>query len=92
LIQIKTNPRLHIWNTSRHTGTSSYEQAYELGVLKTLNWNLNYPNSIHFWTRVSKADEDAVEARIIAKYLLEVGCLEWRLLSPPSSLVAAASI
>jgi G2/mitotic-specific cyclin 2 len=41
--------------------------------------------------RVSKADEDDVKAQVIAKFLLEVGCLEWRLLSPPPSLMAATS-
>ena len=61
-------------------------------VLKTLDWNLSYPNPIHYLRRVSKADEYDVKARTIAKYLLEIGCLEWRLLSAPPSLMAAASI
>jgi G2/mitotic-specific cyclin 1/2 len=61
-------------------------------VLKTLDWNLSYPNPIHFLRRVSKADEYDVKARTIAKYLLEIGCLEWRLLSAAPSLMAAAAI
>jgi G2/mitotic-specific cyclin 2 len=61
-------------------------------VLKTIDWNLSYPNPIHFLRRVSKADEYDVKARTIAKYLLEIGCLEWRLLSVPPSLMAAAAI
>jgi len=61
-------------------------------VLKMLDWNLSYPNPIHFLRWVSKADEYDVKARMIAKYLLEIGCLEWRLLSAPPSLMAAAAI
>ncbi|KAI0701965.1 cyclin-like protein, partial [Cytidiella melzeri] len=61
-------------------------------VLKTLDWNMSYPNPIHFLRRVSKADEYNVHVRTIAKYLLEIQCLEWRLLAAPPSLMAAASI
>ena len=61
-------------------------------VLKTLEWNMSYPSPIHFLRRVSKADEYDVKARTIAKYLVEIGCLEWRLLSAPRSLLAAAAI
>ncbi|KAF7969432.1 hypothetical protein HWV62_27319 [Athelia sp. TMB] len=75
---------------------SSYTESEilmaERYVLKTLDWNLSYPNPIHYLRRVSKADEYDVKARTIAKYLLEIGCLEWRLLSAPPSLMAAASI
>ena len=61
-------------------------------VLKTLDWNLSYPNPVHFLRRVSKADEYNVKVRTLAKYLLEIGCLEWRLLAAPPSLMAAAAI
>ncbi|THH00053.1 hypothetical protein EW026_g2423 [Hermanssonia centrifuga] len=61
-------------------------------ILKTLDWNLNYPNPINFLRRVSKADAYDVRVRTIAKYLLEIHCLEWRLLAAPPSLIAAASI
>lgn len=61
-------------------------------VLKTLDWNMSYPNPIHFLRRVSKADEYKVHVRTIAKYLLEIQCLEWRLIGAPPSLMAAASI
>ncbi|KAI0340363.1 hypothetical protein BDW22DRAFT_1408612 [Trametopsis cervina] len=61
-------------------------------VLKTLDWNMSYPNPIHFLRRVSKADEYNVHVRTIAKYLLEIQCLEWRLIGAPPSLMAAASI
>ena len=50
------------------------------------------PNPIHFLSRVSEADKFDVEARTISEYLLEILCLEWRLLSAPPSLLATASI
>ncbi|KAJ3841908.1 cyclin-like protein [Lentinula raphanica] len=61
-------------------------------VLKTLNWNLNYANPVHFLRRASKADDYNVKARTIAKYLLEIACLEWRLIAAPPSLLAAAAM
>jgi hypothetical protein len=61
-------------------------------ILKTLDWNLSYPNPMHFLRRVSKADEYNVQVRTIGKYLMEISCLEWRLIAAPPSLLAAASI
>ncbi|KAI0765312.1 cyclin-like protein [Fomes fomentarius] len=75
---------------------SSYTEAEilqaERYVLKTIDWNLSYPNPIHFLRRISKADEYNVQVRTIGKYLLEIQCLEWRLIAAPPSLLAAASI
>lgn len=61
-------------------------------VLKTLDYNLNFPNPVHYLRRVSKADGYDVKVRTLAKYLLEISCLEWRLIAAPPSLMAAASI
>lgn len=61
-------------------------------VLKTLDWNLSYPNPIHFLRRVSKADDYDVQARTIGKYLMEISIVEWRLLAAPPSLLAAAAV
>ncbi|KAI0711392.1 cyclin-like protein [Earliella scabrosa] len=61
-------------------------------VLKTIDWNLSYPNPIHFLRRISKADDYNVQVRTVGKYLLEIQCLEWRLIAAPPSLLAAASI
>jgi len=61
-------------------------------VMKTLDWNLSYPNPVHFLRRVSKADDYNVKVRTLAKYLLEIAILEWRLIAAPPSLLAAASI
>ncbi|KAH7926234.1 hypothetical protein BV22DRAFT_368310 [Leucogyrophana mollusca] len=79
-----------------HCADSSYSESEilmaERYVLKTIDWNLGYPNPMHYLRRISKADEYDVKARTIGKYLLEVGTLEWRLLATPPSLVAAAAI
>jgi hypothetical protein len=75
---------------------ASYTEAEilqaERYVLKTLDWNLSYPNPVHYLRRVSKADDYDVKVRTVAKYLLEIGCLEWRLIAAPPSLMAAAAI
>ncbi|KAI0777212.1 A/B/D/E cyclin [Trametes elegans] len=75
---------------------SSYNESEilqaERYVLKTIDWNLSYPNPIHFLRRISKADDYNVQVRTIGKYLLEIQCLEWRLIGAPPSLLAAASI
>ncbi|KAI9568653.1 cyclin-like protein [Boletus coccyginus] len=79
-----------------HCADSSYTESEillaERYVLKTIEWNLSFPNPMHFLRRISKADDYDVKARTIGKYLLEVGALEWRLLATPPSLMAAASI
>ncbi|THH08958.1 hypothetical protein EW145_g2355 [Phellinidium pouzarii] len=61
-------------------------------ILKTLDWNLSYPCPLNFLRRISKADEYNVQVRTIGKYLIEVGCLEWRLLATPPSLMAATAM
>jgi hypothetical protein len=75
---------------------SSYTESEilqaERYVLKSLDWNMSYPNPVHFLRRVSKADEYDVNVRTVAKYLLEIPCVEWRLIAAPPSLTAAASI
>ena len=79
-----------------HCADSSYTEAEillaERYVLKTLDWNLSYPNVMHYLRRISKADDYDLKARTVGKYLLEVAALEWRLLATPPSLIAAASI
>ena len=75
---------------------SSYSETEilqaERYVLKTLDWNLSYPNPIHFLRRISLADQYNVRTRTVAKYLTEIQCLEWRLIFAPPSVLAAASV
>ncbi|KAF7350463.1 Cyclin N-terminal domain-containing protein [Mycena venus] len=75
---------------------SSYTEAEilqaERYVLKTLDWNLSYPSPVHYLRRISKADDYNVRVRTLGKYLIEISCLEWRLIAAPPSLLAAAAI
>ncbi|KIY48434.1 hypothetical protein FISHEDRAFT_65729 [Fistulina hepatica ATCC 64428] len=72
--------------------TESEMLQAEKYVLKSLDWNLSFPNPVHFLRRVSKADDYDIRARTLGKYLIEIGTVEWRLLSAPPSLMAAAGI
>lgn len=61
-------------------------------ILKTINWDLRYPGPMGWLRRGSKADDCETKARTVAKYLLEIGCLEWRLVGTLPSLMAAAAL
>lgn len=61
-------------------------------VLLTLDWNLSYPNPVHYLRRISKADDYNAHVRTMGKYLLEIGCIEWRLIAAPPSLLAGAAM
>lgn len=78
----------------RADGTYTKEEILqaERYLLKTLDWNLSYPNPVNFLRRISKADDYNVQTRTLGKYFLEVSCLEWRLIAAPPSLIAAASM
>ena len=80
---------LHQCTDSSYTENDIFQvEGY---VLKMLKWDFSYPNPIHFLQRVSKANECDIKATTITKYLLKISCLEWRLLSAPLSLLAAAA-
>ncbi|KAF9018143.1 A/B/D/E cyclin [Hymenopellis radicata] len=64
----------------------------EQHVLKILNWDLSYCGPMSWLRRASKADDLDATARTIAKYLLEVASLEWKLVSVPASKQAAACL
>ena len=61
-------------------------------ILKAIKWDLSFPGPMGWLRRGSKADEFEERARTIAKYFLEVGCLEKHLIGTPPSLMAAASL
>ena len=67
-------------------------QDAEKYILKTINWDLSYPTPITFLRRISKADGFDAQSRTLAKYLVEIYCLEWRMLSHPPSVIAAAGM
>lgn len=61
-------------------------------LLQTLDFDLSYPNPLHFLRRVSKADGYDVHARTVAKFFIEISCIEHRLLPYPPSMLAAAAM
>ncbi|KAG5645499.1 hypothetical protein DXG03_005908 [Asterophora parasitica] len=61
-------------------------------ILKTLDWDLRYPGPLGWLRRGSKADDCDTKARTVGKYLIEIGCLEWRLVGTLPSLLAAAAM
>lgn len=61
-------------------------------ILKTLEWDLRAPGPLGWLRRGSKADDCDVDARTIAKYLIEVACLERKLIGIVPSLTSASAL
>lgn len=61
-------------------------------VLQVLSFEMSYPNPLNFLRRISKADNYDIQTRTIAKYLLEISLLDYRLMKYLPSDVAAASM
>jgi len=64
----------------------------ELKILTALQFNLFQPISLHFLRRFSKAGDVDVLQHSLAKYALEVGLLDYSLVSVSGSEMAAASL
>jgi len=61
-------------------------------VLQALDYSLSFPNPLNFLRRISKADNYDIETRTVAKYLLEISCLDHRFIAHPPSIIAAAAM
>jgi G2/mitotic-specific cyclin 1/2 len=61
-------------------------------VLKVIDWDLRYSGPMGWLRRGSKADDCDEKARTVAKYFLDVGMIEWRLVGTLPSLLAAAAL
>ncbi|AMD20701.1 HDL043Wp [Eremothecium sinecaudum] len=61
-------------------------------ILKTLQFNLNYPNPMNFLRRISKADDYDIQSRTLAKYLLEISVVDFKFIGILPSLCAAAAM
>ncbi|KAJ1934915.1 G2/mitotic-specific cyclin, partial [Linderina pennispora] len=72
--------------------TTKDVMAAEVYMLTALGFDMAYPNPMTFLRRVSKAEQYNIQTRTIAKYLLEVGLIDYRLMVFPPSHVAAAGI
>lgn len=61
-------------------------------MLQTLDYNLSYPNPMNFLRRISKATDYDQDTRTVAKYLMEISLVEYRLMEYLPSHVAAAAM
>ncbi|KAG8736690.1 G2/mitotic-specific cyclin [Ceratobasidium sp. 414] len=61
-------------------------------ILRTLGWDLSYPNPMSWLRRASKADAYDVQTRTMAKFLVEVSIVEERLIKCPPSLLSASAL
>ncbi|RSH92157.1 G2/mitotic-specific cyclin [Saitozyma podzolica] len=61
-------------------------------MLSTLDFDMSYPNPLHFLRRISKADGYDIQTRTVAKFLIEISCVEHKLLKFKPSLLAAAGM
>ncbi|KAK7035670.1 MFS domain-containing protein [Favolaschia claudopus] len=64
----------------------------EKHILKTLEWDLSYPNPMNWLRRVSKVEGYEPQARNLAKYLAEIALMEKNLVATPPSLLAASAM
>ncbi|KAL6706491.1 G2/mitotic-specific cyclin [Coniothyrium glycines] len=85
----------HVQNF-RHVADDGFTEeeilSAERFVLAALNYDLSYPNPMNFLRRISKADNYDIQTRTLGKYLLEIGCLDYRFLAHPPSQIAAAAM
>ncbi|KAF8422070.1 G2/M cyclins accumulate steadily during G2 and are abruptly destroyed at mitosis-like protein [Tirmania nivea] len=61
-------------------------------MLQTLDYNLSYPNPMNFLRRISKATDYDQDTRTVAKYLMEISLVDYRLMEYLPSRVAAAAM
>ncbi|KAK7872226.1 hypothetical protein R5R35_012084 [Gryllus longicercus] len=64
----------------------------ELNMVKSLDCSFGRPLPIHFLRRYSKADKVAAVTHVMAKYVMEMGILEYELCHIVPSLLAAAAL
>ncbi|KAK7862000.1 hypothetical protein R5R35_013540 [Gryllus longicercus] len=64
----------------------------ELNMVKSLDCSFGRPLPIHFLRRYSKADKVAALTHVMAKYVMEMGILEYELCHIVPSLLAAAAL
>jgi len=64
----------------------------EQTILKTLDFNLSYPLPLHFLRRYSKAAHADQQMHTLAKYLMELGLIDYECSSWKPSLLAATSL
>lgn len=61
-------------------------------LLSSLDFDMSFPNPLHFLRRISKADGYDIQTRTVSKYLIEICCLDEKLIQYPPSMLAAAAM
>ncbi|KAJ2964145.1 hypothetical protein NQZ79_g1003 [Umbelopsis isabellina] len=61
-------------------------------VLQVLDFQLCYPNPMHFLRRASKADSYDIYTRTVAKYFMEIPLVDHRFMACPPSLISATAL
>ncbi|KAI9023797.1 cyclin-like protein [Phycomyces nitens] len=61
-------------------------------ILQVLDFKLCYSNPLSFMRRTSMGDSYDVHTRMLAKYFMEITCVDHRFLSTKPSLIAAAAL
>eukprot|EP01090_Pellita_catalonica_P000124 TRINITY_DN10090_c0_g1_i1.p1 TRINITY_DN10090_c0_g1~~TRINITY_DN10090_c0_g1_i1.p1 ORF type:complete len:375 (+),score=52.12 TRINITY_DN10090_c0_g1_i1:204-1328(+) len=64
----------------------------EATILSQLEWNISYPNPLHFLRRFSKAARSDLYDHTLSKYISEVSMCSYKLLQFKPSIIAAASV
>lgn len=77
---------------SAKSSTAEEIKEAEKYVLKSIKYNLSYSSPITFLRRISKADGFDAQSRTLAKYLVEIYCVEYRLVPYTPSCIAAAAM
>jgi len=72
--------------------TESEIRQMELRIVRALRFDLCQPIPLNFLRRYSKAGEVDVLQHSLAKYILEVSLLDYRLIPVPGSLLAASAL
>ncbi|CCE63037.1 hypothetical protein TPHA_0D04040 [Tetrapisispora phaffii CBS 4417] len=84
-----------IKNFASETDGACTEEEIKEGekfILKTLSFNLNYPNPMNFLRRISKAADYDIQSRTLAKFLLEISIVDFRFIGILPSLCSAAAM
>ena len=83
-----------VWN--RHVAGDEFTEEEilqsERTMLACLDFDLSFPNPMHFLRRISKADNYDIQTRTLAKFLLEISLLDHKFLDFKPSINAAASM
>lgn len=85
-------PSIHSLSFIAEGSTDEEILQMEKDILRTLDFEIGYPNPMNFLRRISKADDYDMETRTIGKYLLEISLMDHRLVGYTPSILSAAAM